>query len=191
MAIVTRPARDEDRDILGALKLRSSLAWGDHVEDLLAMREAREVPAAHLPHIIVAEAWGDVVGFATILHEGVAQAELEDLFVAPEAWRKGIGKLLLAEAERRAIASGARSVHVVAGERARPFYEASGYEVTGAVMTTLAPAMELESGSRSSRQPSAYVDDHRHRAAADRALMGGPGGDPDQIVLQHGREHAT
>lgn len=145
MAIVTRPARDEDRDILGALKLRSSLAWGDHVEELLAMREAREVPAAHLPHIIVAEASGDVVGFATILrHEGAAQAELEDLFVAPEAWRRGIGKLLLAEAERRAIASGARSVHVVAGERARQFYEASGYEVTGAVMTTLAPAMELE-----------------------------------------------
>jgi len=143
VAIVTRPARDEDRDILGALKLRSSLAWGDHVEELLAMREAREVPAAHLPHIIVAEASGDIVGFATILHHEGA-AELEDLFVAPEAWRRGIGKLLLAEAERRAIASGARSVHVVAGERARPFYEASGYEVTGAVMTTLAPAMELE-----------------------------------------------
>lgn len=145
MAIVTRPARDEDRDILGALKLRSSLAWGDHVEELLAMCEAREVPAAHLPHIIVAEASGAIVGFATILrHKGAARAELEDLFVAPEAWRRGIGKLLLAEAERRAIASGARSVQVVAGERARPFYEASGYDVTGAVMTTLAPAMELE-----------------------------------------------
>jgi GNAT superfamily N-acetyltransferase len=145
LAIVTRPARDEDRDILGALKLRSSLAWGDHVEELLAMCEAREVPAAHLPHIIVAEASGAIVGFATILrHKGAARAELEDLFVAPEAWRRGIGKLLLAEAERRAIASGARSVQVVAGERARPFYEASGYDVTGAVMTTLAPAMELE-----------------------------------------------
>lgn len=140
-----RPARSEDRDVLGALKLRSSLAWGDHVEELHAMPEAREVPAAHLPHVAVAELAGEIVGFVTVLPgDDAARAELEDLFVAPEAWRKGIGSLLVAEAARRAEAFGARTLDVVAGERARPFYEASGFRLAGTVATDLAPAVRLQ-----------------------------------------------
>jgi GNAT superfamily N-acetyltransferase len=145
MAVVIRPARDEDKHILGALKLRSSLAWGDHIEELQALPEARQVPAVHLPHVIVAEFVGKVVGFATVLPgNGAIHAELEDLFVAPEVWRRGIGGSLLAEAERRAAALGARSLHVVAGERARPFYEAAGYRFAGTITTDLAPAIELQ-----------------------------------------------
>lgn len=145
MAVVIRAARDDDRHDLGALKLRSSLAWGDHVEELQALPEAKEVPALHMPHVIVAEFAGEVVGFATVLPgKDAVQAELEDLFVAPELWRRGIGRLLLAEAERRAIALGARSLHVVAGERARPFYETAGYRFARTIATDLAPAVELQ-----------------------------------------------
>ena len=145
MAVVIRAAREKDRHDLGALKLRSSLAWGDHVEELRALPEAREVPAVHLPQVIVAEFAGALAGFATVLPgKDAVQAELEDLFVAPELWRKGIGRSLLAEAEHRAAALGARSLHVVAGERARPFYEAAGYRFAGTIATDLAPAVELE-----------------------------------------------
>ncbi|CAI2932777.1 GNAT family N-acetyltransferase [Aminobacter niigataensis] len=144
MTVNIRPARAEERDTLGALKLRSSLAWGDHVEELQAMPEAREVPAAHVPHVVVAEIAGEIIGFVTVLPDDVATlAELEDLFIAPEAWRKGIGSMLLAEAERRAAALGARSLRVVAGARARPFYEASGFRFAGTVATYLAPAVQL------------------------------------------------
>ncbi|WAX96598.1 GNAT family N-acetyltransferase [Aminobacter sp. NyZ550] len=145
MSVSIRPARAEDRDVLGALKLRSSLAWGDHVEELLAMPEAREVPAAHLPNIAVAELAGEIVGFVTVLAgDDATRAELEDLFVAPEAWRKGIGSLLVAEAERHARTLGAQTIEVVAGERARPFYQASGFRFAAAVQTELAPAVRLE-----------------------------------------------
>ncbi len=144
MTVGIRTARAEDRKTLGALKLRSSLAWGDHVEALQALPEASEVPAEHLPHVAVAEIAGKIVGFVTVLPgNSAAQAELEDLFVAPEAWRTGIGSLLLAEAERSAIALGARSLEVVAGERARPFYQASGFRFAGIVATLLAPAIRL------------------------------------------------
>ncbi|MDZ5700075.1 MULTISPECIES: GNAT family N-acetyltransferase [Phyllobacteriaceae] len=147
-----RPASPEDRDALGALKLRSSLAWGDHIDELLALPEARQVPAAHLPFIVVAELAGKVVGFATILPENEDfQAELEDMFVAPAAWRKGVGRQLLDEAESRAVARGARFVRVVAGERARPFYEACGYRVIGTAMTTFAPALEMHKDLRQTR----------------------------------------
>ncbi|WP_274629483.1 GNAT family N-acetyltransferase [Arvimicrobium flavum] len=144
MAILIREARPEDRDTLGALKLRSSLGWGENIEKLQALSEAREVPAAHLPHAIVAEIEGEIVGFATVLPaEAAFQAELEDLFVAPEAWRKGVGRKLLAEAECRASAIGARTLLVVAGERARPFYGASGYRFAATTATEFARAVEL------------------------------------------------
>ena len=145
MAIFIRAAQAADKDTLEVLKLRASLAWGDHVEKLQALPEAREVPAAHLPHAIVAELEGKIVGFATVLSARDAfQAELEDLFVAPEAWRKGVGRMLLAEAENRAAVLGARTLHVVAGKRARPFYEASGYHFVATVTTDLEPGAELK-----------------------------------------------
>ncbi|MGL4963596.1 MAG: GNAT family N-acetyltransferase [Inquilinus sp.] len=143
MVIRIRPARPQDRDALGALKLRASLAWGEHVEALRALPEARQVPAGHLPAAVVAELDGAIVGFATVLPRGAGEAELEDLFVDPGSWRRGIGARLVAEAERRAAALGARSLHVIAHERAQAFYECCGFRVVGTAMTTLAPAPEM------------------------------------------------
>jgi N-acetylglutamate synthase-like GNAT family acetyltransferase len=144
MAVSMRAARDEDRHKLGALKLRSSLAWGDHIEELQALPEAREVPAEHLQYVIVAELHGEIAGFTTVLPgKDPLQAELEDLFVAPELWRRGIGRELLAEAERRATVLGVQSLYVITGERARPFYEASGFRFAGTVATEFATAAEL------------------------------------------------
>jgi GNAT superfamily N-acetyltransferase len=143
MVIRIRPARPEDRDTLGALKLRSSLAWGDHVEALRALPEARQVPAEHLLSVFVAELDGKITGFATVLPRGDGEAELEDLFVDPDSWRRGIGARLVAEAERRAAAFGALALHVIAGERARAFYERCGFRVTGTAMTALAPALGM------------------------------------------------
>ena len=109
------------------------------------MPEAREVPAAHVPHVAIAELAGKIVGFVTVLPgDDAARAELEDLFIAPEAWRKGIGTRLVAEAERRAKALGAQTLEVVAGERARPFYEASGFRFAATVQTELSPAIRLQ-----------------------------------------------
>ncbi|WP_395675107.1 GNAT family N-acetyltransferase [Inquilinus sp.] len=138
-----RAARPEDRETLGALKLRASLAWGDHVEALRAMPEARQVPAEHLPAVIVATLDGTIAGFVTVLPRDDGAAELDDLFVDPAAWRRGLGARLVAEAERRAAALGARALHVVAGERARLFYERCGFRVTGPVMTDLEPASAM------------------------------------------------
>lgn len=78
MAIFIRAAHDEDRITLGALKLRSSLAWGDHIEELQALPEAKEVRAEHIPHAIVAELDGEIVGFVTVFsNEGAMPAELD------------------------------------------------------------------------------------------------------------------
>ncbi len=107
------------------------------------MPEARQVPAEHLPAVAVAELDGAIAGFATVLARDDGQAELEDLFVDPAAWRRGVGARLVAEAERRAAALGARTLHVVAHDRARAFYERCGFRMVGTVMTALAPAPEM------------------------------------------------
>lgn len=141
-----RPALQEDLPALGALKLRASLAWGDHTAELLALPEARQVPAEHLPYAFVAADPGDggrVLGFATLLPADGLDAEIEDLFVDPAAWRQGVGRRLLAEAERRARAHGFQALHVIANTRALPFYEAAGFQVIGTVETMFAPAPEM------------------------------------------------
>ncbi|MGH2927953.1 MAG: GNAT family N-acetyltransferase [Solirubrobacteraceae bacterium] len=132
-----------DRDALGALKLRASLAWGDHPEALRSMPEARSVPAEHLPFAFLAEDAGRILGFATVLAGPGAEAELEDLFVEPELWRRGVGRRLLHEAERRARMLGASSLQLTAG-RARGFYAACGFQVVGGAATALGPAVRMQ-----------------------------------------------
>ena len=140
MAYRLRPAARDDLAALGELKLRASLAWDDHVEELQAMPEARVVPAEHLPFVFVVEDPDRIVGFGTVIPGSAGRADLEDLFVEPELWGLGIGRLLAQEAERRAGALGACALDVTAG-RARAFYEACGFEVVGAAQTQLEPVV--------------------------------------------------
>ncbi len=138
--LIIRPARPDEIAALGALQLRSSLGWGERVEELRAMPEAAEVPLEHLPGSFVAEADGRIVGFATVLRTDADEAELEGLFVEPDLWGRGVGARLVAEAERRAAGLGVDAVRVVASRRAEGFYRACGFETVGGVMTKLEPA---------------------------------------------------
>jgi GNAT superfamily N-acetyltransferase len=137
MTVRIRPATADDLPVLGELKLRASLALGEHVEEIEALPEARIVPGEHLPFVFVAEEAGRVLGFATVLpiEDGV---ELEDMFVDPGHWRRGIGRALIEEAAARARALGANALRVVANSRG--FYEACGFKAVGEVQTKFAPA---------------------------------------------------
>ncbi len=137
-----RSAANQDVAALGALKLRASLALGEHLEQLEALPEARAFPPEHLAFAVVAEVEGTIVGFVTVLPETDGRAELEDLFVDPDLWRRGIGRRLIAEAEALALAAGARVLRVVANSPA--FYVACGFEAVGEVETLFAPAPVME-----------------------------------------------
>ena len=141
--VIIRSASEEELGALGQLKLRSSLGWGDLREELEALPEAREVTAENLPFVFLADHQGEAVGFATVLPSIGRDAELEDLFVDPDFWRRGVGDQLLREAERRALGLGFRGLHVVANRRAVPFYESKGFKVMGEVETLFEPAPEM------------------------------------------------
>jgi GNAT superfamily N-acetyltransferase len=132
--LLLRPAREEDREGLGDLKLRATLAWGDHTREvLLALGGADELAAHLLGASFVAEIGDRVVGFATIVTTDGAGAEVEELFIEPSQWRRGIGTQLMDEAERRALVAGARRLQVAANPRAQAFYEACGFQAVGEV----------------------------------------------------------
>jgi GNAT superfamily N-acetyltransferase len=144
--LLLRPAKDEDREALGDLKLRATLAWGDHTREVLVGLGGDELAADLLPASFVAEIDGRIVGFATLVAKPDLEPEVEELFVEPAEWGKGVGRRLLEEAARRAASSGASMVRVAANPRAQAFYEACGFEVIGQVPDAFgfAPLMQKQ-----------------------------------------------
>lgn len=57
--------------------------------------------------------------------------EVYGFYVSPDCLRKGVGRLLFGELERRALEQGSNGIGVVSTLNAVPFYEACGFEVVG------------------------------------------------------------
>lgn len=89
-------------------------------------------------HDLVAVADGEVVGWA---FAGRAREELDGvtgelyaIYAHSERWSRGVGKALLAEAERRLIADGHRRAYLWmlnGNARAAAFYDAHGWHLDG------------------------------------------------------------
>jgi putative acetyltransferase len=72
----------------------------------------------------VAEEDGIIVGFGVLNQES---AEVEAVYVSPEAGRRGIGLELLRKLDERARAFGLGVLRLFASLNAVPFYERAGY----------------------------------------------------------------
>lgn len=86
--------------------------------------------------LLVAREGGVVLGMLQINYsralpdKGALKAIVESVFVAKDARNKGIGRLMVAEAERRAAARGARRVQLTSNKvrlDAHRFYRTLGY----------------------------------------------------------------
>jgi N-acetylglutamate synthase-like GNAT family acetyltransferase len=141
--VTIRPSLLGDLPHLEALLRQASLATGEHTRELLDNPDCMAVSAETLSGALVAEADGRIVGFCTVLPLSEEMAEIDALFVHPAAWRRGIGKALMLEAERLAALSGLARLGVVSSQHARPFYEAFGFEPSGIAQTRFGPAHRL------------------------------------------------
>jgi GNAT superfamily N-acetyltransferase len=74
--------------------------------------------------VIVAEEEGLMLGFAAL---DVAKANIDAVYVAPERWRQGIGRLLLLRLEQIAKTEGLSRVGLQAAGPAIRFYQRLGY----------------------------------------------------------------
>ena len=132
-----RPARLDERRGLTELQRRASLMWEEDRAALLANPDAIDLPADQIAggHVFVWTEAGEVLGFAVVLPRKDGDAELDGLFVEPEAWKRGIGRGLVDHGAEMAKARGCAALNVVANKRALGFYLRCGFLAHGEVAT--------------------------------------------------------
>jgi GNAT superfamily N-acetyltransferase len=145
MTEVMRPARLDEREALEDLQLQASLMWLDDRANLLANLDAIDLPVDQIAdgNVYVIEDGGDIMGFGVVLPRADGQAELDGVFVRPDVWGEGYGRLLLEHGANLAHGWGAERLHVVANDQALGFYERCGFVRDGVTQTRFRPAVTL------------------------------------------------
>ena len=143
--MIIRQGRPEERLALIALLRRASLMNDADRDWLLAHPEVIDLPLVHLKtgRVLVAETTTRRAGLAVVLTLPNGDAELDGLFVEPDLWRTGVGRMLLAAAEAKAREAGAAEMRVVANPEALGFYTACGFQPIGEVATLFRPALAM------------------------------------------------
>ena len=132
MKPVLRRAAAGDADALSDLSFRSKASNGYDADFMEACRDELAVTSATLAdgEVWVSETNGKPVGFFDIrLEKGVL--EVYSLYVDPDVKRSGIGRILWAALEERAVAMMAKAIELDADPAAVEFYTAMGCSVIG------------------------------------------------------------
>ena len=140
-----RPAILEDHVTLQEIFREASLANPSDRDQLLlrpdlltfsdeAIRQGRCRVAAHRD--------GHVVGFHSLMVDGDV-AELEDLFVTPPMWQRGVGRALILDAVSQARDRSCVRIEVTANPDALAFYEKTGFVFDHPVDTELGPGLRM------------------------------------------------
>jgi putative acetyltransferase len=131
LAISLRRYDPRDEDAAIALWLRTwqaaypDLDFAERLDWWRKRWRSELVPAAE---IVIAEAAGDMIGFVTV---DPRTLYLDQIVVAPEHWRSGVGAALLGEAKRRSPTGLDLDVNTD-NARAIRLYEKQGFSIGGA-----------------------------------------------------------
>ena len=144
--LIIRPARPAERSSLERLQWRASLANPGDREVLLASPDAIALPIEQITNgdVFVAERNGVTVGFASVVPRSDGDAELDALFVEPDLWRSGIGRMLVEHSVTVARERSSRILHVVGNPHAEGFYVAAGFRTAGSVDTRFGPGLAMQ-----------------------------------------------
>jgi GNAT superfamily N-acetyltransferase len=141
-----RDARDEDGELLDGLHRRSSLVSEDYRAALAVHPDALGVPREAISEgrvrVAVSERDG-LLAFASVRYPGFDVCELDDLFVEPGMWRRGVGSALVQDAARRANDAGCTTMTVVSAESNFSFYESVGFVPGEPAATRFGPATRM------------------------------------------------
>ena len=143
--LTIRPARLNEKPALEALQLAASLMWESDRAAILANPDACVIPEIQFLQgcVFVAERAGVMQGFGVMLRRADGEAELDGLFTHPDHWGQGVGRALVAEAERRSRLWRAPYLNVVGNPNAEGFYTACGFEGFGVEATQFGTGLRL------------------------------------------------
>jgi GNAT superfamily N-acetyltransferase len=138
-----RRARADEADALTALGGRAKAQWGYDEEFMDRVTEAMALSPADVEahQVWVLEDETGVVGFIRVLPGD--PAELEDMWVEPDAMGAGHGRRLFEHAIGVARAVGASALELDADPNAVGFYERMGMQRIGETPSTLIPGRTL------------------------------------------------
>jgi GNAT superfamily N-acetyltransferase len=123
---IIRPAHMDEAQALSRLAFHSKASWG-YPPGLMSSFEAElTLTAPGLKEVMVVEVEETVAGFYSLLPVSKERIELGHLFVEPALQRSGLGRLMIADALRRAEARGVRVLEIQGDPNAAPFYERVG-----------------------------------------------------------------
>jgi len=91
-------------------------------------------------YFMVGTSGSQVAGFAAIK---LSSAEVEAVFVSPDAARRGLGRSLLAHLEGAALRAGLRAIALDSSLNAVSFYEAMGYRAISKGTYTTSQGLEI------------------------------------------------
>jgi GNAT superfamily N-acetyltransferase len=119
-----RRAEERDRDELARLSFHSKAYWGYDAAFMESVREQLTPSASYVAggRVFLAEAPnGSILGFYGFLYED-ERLWLYDMFIAPEAIRTGIGRMLWNHAVEFARTTGERAFYIESDPNAEEFY---------------------------------------------------------------------
>jgi ribosomal protein S18 acetylase RimI-like enzyme len=141
-----RDARADDEPALARIFQRASLSNAGDRGALLADPEALEISddlVARGRTRVATFANGVVVGFASTRPTDRGVLELDDLFVDPDAMRRGVARQLIRHIATEAATEDVVRIDVTANPHALGFYEAVGFVVGAPVDTRFGPAQRM------------------------------------------------
>jgi GNAT superfamily N-acetyltransferase len=139
-----RRARPDEASVVTALALRSKRLWNytDKFMEAVAPDMALTPEDIEADHVEVLESEHGLVGFLR-LQRRPDEAWLEDLFIDPQAVRKGHGQRLFERAAELSRVWGYAVMRFESDPYAEPFYLALGAERAGLSASSLIPGRAL------------------------------------------------
>jgi GNAT superfamily N-acetyltransferase len=131
---------ETDCAVISELAMASKAYWGYDDAFMAACRDELTLrePDLARARVRVAEDGDGIVGFHGVTVDGRG-AELEWLFVAPDAIRAGVGHQLYDDAAGTAVAAGATKFRIQADPHAVQFYMRMGARLVGEVPSASIP----------------------------------------------------
>ena len=139
-----RRARPDEADALTALARRAKAHWGYDAGFMERIRDAMSISPADVEGDevwVLDDGTGRIVGYHRVLAGD--PAEIEDLWVEPDAMGAGHGRRLFEHAVAIARSGGASAVELDADPNAVGFYERMGMRRIGETPSTTFPGRSL------------------------------------------------